>query len=132
MTSVKSKCITAFNNKFDEFLEDILLIFPGHVDIVTLKNSVTALKQANRQLLIKFWNQYIVSKYMSIIESGDIKFFLTKDYTEDMDGVSEAGKIMESINRIRGPITKMEPENLQTSMRYVQALSKIAQVYAVS
>jgi hypothetical protein len=37
---MKKQYLNAFNNQFTEFLEEVLSIFPGHVDITAFKNTV--------------------------------------------------------------------------------------------
>ena len=79
-----SSVLNGFNNHFMEFVEDIIRIFPNDVDILSAKNSFTLIRKANPKLIIKIWQRYVVDKYATQIESGDISFFLDKDYGEDL------------------------------------------------
>ncbi len=123
MTSI----LTAFNNHFGEFIDDIQAVFPNDVDIVTAKNALLAIRKANPKLLVKIWNKYIVTPYREQIEAGDIHFFVTKDYSSDLNNAENADKIMESINRLRKPVQNMSPENQAKTMKYIQNLSKLSQ-----
>ena len=44
--------LTAFNNQFVEFIEDILRLFPGDKDLLLSKNGILTLKKGNPKLLI--------------------------------------------------------------------------------
>lgn len=121
--------LTAFNNHFLEFLDDVSNIFPNDKDIKKSKVSLELLKKANPKLIIKVWKECITSKYRQQIEAGDISFFLNKDYSSDINGVSESNKIMSSIERLRGPISNMGVENQEKTMKYIQNLTKLSDLY---
>ena len=72
--------LTAFNDHFIEFVEDIQRVFPEDPDILTAKNSFLAIRKMNPQLLLKSWTHFVVGKYKNEIDSGNIDFFLNKDY----------------------------------------------------
>jgi hypothetical protein len=121
--------LTAFNNHFIEFLEDVSNIFPNDKDIKKSKVSLELLKKANPRLIIKVWKEQIASKYREKIEAGDISFFLNKDYSSDIDGANESTKIMSSIERLRVPISNMGEDNQEKTMKYIQNLTKLSDLY---
>jgi hypothetical protein len=127
---MKKQYLSAFNNQFSEFLEDVLEIFPGHVDITTFKNTAATLKKANPGLLIRIWYDYVCKNYMDEIEKGNIKYFLEKDYSQDIQYVSDSKGVIETINKIRSPINDMGEQNQKTSMQYILNLSKLSKLYA--
>jgi len=118
--------ITVFNDHFSEFVSDIQSIFPTDPDILTAKNVLLTIRKANPKLLVKIWFKYVYNPYKTHIDAGDIHFFLTKDYSLDLERNENADKIMESIDRLRNPIKEMTPENQAKSMKYIQNLSKLA------
>lgn len=124
--------LTIFNNHFSEFLDDIQSVFPDDADILTAKNGLTTIRKANPKLLIKIWNKYIVEPYRPQIESGDINFFINKDYSQDLAKSDNSDKIMESINRLREPVRMMSKDNQEKTMKYLQNLSKLATMYESS
>ena len=75
--------LTAFNDHFEEFVNDVHRVFPDDPDILTAKNSFLAARKANPKLIVKIWKLYVVSKYRKEIESGNIEFFINKDYKND-------------------------------------------------
>ena len=119
----------AFNDHFDEFMEDIVNIFPDDMDIRNSRNSIKMLRKANPKLLIQIWNKYVSSKYASQIEAGDITFFIDNDYNDDVGNMENATQIMTAIDRLRGPIKSMSPDSQEKSMKYIQNLKKIGDMY---
>ena len=121
-----SNILTAFNDHFIEFVSDIQNVFPNDPDILTAKNALMAIRKANPKMIVKIWNLYIVGKYKSEIEAGNINFFINKDYSQDISLASNSDKIMDSINRLREPIKQMTPESQAKTMKYIQNLTKLA------
>jgi accessory colonization factor AcfC len=123
---MSNNILTAFNDHFIEFVSDIQNVFPEDADILTAKNALMVIRKANPKMIVKIWNVYIVEKYKSEIESGNLEFFINKDYSHDISGASNSDKIMESINRLREPIKHMTPESQAKTMKYIQNLTKLA------
>jgi hypothetical protein len=118
--------LQAFNDHFMDFVNDIQSVFPDDHDLLIAKNSFITIRKANPKLIVKIWNTYIVSKYKTEIEKGDIRFFIEKDYSQDINGIEHSDKIMEGINRLREPIKNMSKESQEKTMKYIQNLSKLA------
>ena len=123
---MSTNLVTVFNDHFSEFVNDIHGVFPDDTDILTAKNDLLTIRKANPKLLVKIWIQYVFSPYKNQIENGDIKFFLTKDYSNDFVSNDKADIIMKSIDRLRKPVKDMSPENQSKTMKYIQNLSKLA------
>ena len=122
---MSSNILSVFNNHFAEFVNDIREVFPEDVDILTAQNALLTIRKANPKLLVKIWKTYVVIPYKQQIDLGDISFFIDKDYANDLTTTENSEKIMESINRLRGPIREMSVENQQKTMKYIQNLSKL-------
>ena len=123
---MSNNILTAFNDHFVEFISDIQRVFPNDADILTAKNSIIAIRKANPKMIVKIWNTFIVGKYKSQIEQGDISFFINKDYSQDVANSQNSDKIMEAINRLRGPISQMTDEDQSKTMKYIQNLTKLS------
>jgi hypothetical protein len=119
----------AFNDHFDEFMNDIVSLFPEDMDIRSSRNSIKMLRKANPKLLIQIWNTYVSSKYATEIENGDIRFFVDNDYAEDIGDMENAGQIMTAIDRFRSPIKEMSPDSQEKTMKYIQNLKKLGDLY---
>ena len=124
-----SNILSAFNDHFVEFVTDIQNVFPEDHDILVAKNSLLAIRKANPKMIVKIWNTYIVGKYKSEIEKGDIGFFINKDYSQDLVYANNSDKIIESIDRLRMPIKSMNSAEQAKTMKYIQNLTKLASIY---
>lgn len=120
-----SNILTAFNNHFLEFLNDVQSVFPTDPDVLAAKNALNLIRKANPKMIVKIWKTFIVDKYRQQIESGDISFFINKDYTADVSSASGSDKIMESIDRLREPVRNMGQDNQSKVMKYIQNLTKL-------
>jgi phage/plasmid-associated DNA primase len=129
-----SNILTAFNDHFFQFVDDILEVFPENTDVLTAKNAFILIRKTNPKMIVKIWKTYIVEKYRNQIEDNDITFFLEKDYAEDVSSVGSknSNKIMESIDRLRDPITNMGQDNQLKAMKYIQNLTKLSDLCDVN
>jgi hypothetical protein len=123
-----SNILTAFNDHFLEFLNDVQSVFPEDADILTAKNALTAIRKANPKMIVKIWRAFIADKYRDQIAAGDIAFFIDKDYGSDVSTAQNSDKIMESINRLREPVRNMGPDNQAKVMKYIQNLTKLSEL----
>jgi hypothetical protein len=120
--------LTAFNDHFAEFVNDVHIVFPEDADILSAKNALLTIRKANPKMIVKIWNKFIVGKYRSEIEAGNLDFFMNKDYSGDLSTSQNPDKIMESIDRLRVPIKNMSSESQNKVMKYIQNLTKLAEM----
>lgn len=125
---MSNNILTAFNDHFIDFVNDIQSVFPNDADILSTKTALMAIRKANPKMIVKIWNAFIVSNYKGEIEAGNLEFFINKDYSQDVSSAANSDKIMESIDRLRGPVKNMGPENQAKVMKYIQNLTKLAQM----
>ena len=83
-------------------------------------------RKANPKMIVKIWNAYVVGKYKSEIEAGNLDFFINKDYSSDFINANNSDKIIEAIDRFRQPIKNMSEQNKLKSIKYIQNLTKLA------
>jgi hypothetical protein len=117
--------LTAFNDHFEEFVNDILYAFPNDPDILTAKNAFLLARKTNPKLTARAFKLYVVEKYRKEIESGNIEFFINKDYKNDAAVSPCSDKVTEAIDRLRNPVKLMNEENQQKCMKYIQNLTKL-------
>jgi hypothetical protein len=129
MATQSATILNAFNDHFMEFVSDIINVFPDNTDILSAKNSFLLIRKANPKLIIKIWKSYVVDKYGSEIDLGNISFFINKDYANDLTNAENSDKIIEAINRLRNPVKLMTEENQEKSMKYIQNLKKLCILY---
>lgn len=120
----------AFNNHFIEFMDDIERVFPGDRDIKKTRMTIELMRKANPRAIILFWRDLIARPYAEQIRNGDISFFIEKDYSGDVASLSEASNIVSIIDRLRGNVREMDADNHQKSMKYIQNLSKLSEMYS--
>lgn len=125
---MSNNILTAFNDHFFDFLNDVQNVFPEDADILTAKNALIAIRKANPKMIVKIWGTFIVGKYKTEIEAGNIDFFINKDYSNDVASSTNPDKIVESIDRLREPIRNMSTENQSKVMKYIQNLTKLAEL----
>ncbi len=121
-----SNLLTIFNDHFAEFINDIQSVFPDDADILTAKNALMTIRKANPKLIPRIWIKYVAAPYKDRIISGDLNFFIEKDYSSDLTKTGNQDQIMESIDRLRNPVKLMNPANQQKTMKYIQNLCKIS------
>ena len=61
--------LTAFNDHFLEFVNDVQAVFPEDADILSAKNSLITIRKANPKMIVKIWNTFIVGKYKAEIDA---------------------------------------------------------------
>jgi hypothetical protein len=127
--SSNTTILTAFNDHFMEFLDDVIHVFPDDSDILASKNSAALIRKANPRLIIQIWNSHVVGKYKEKIDAGNIDFFINKDYTDDLVNAENSKKIVEVIDRIRNPVKMMTPDDQAKTMKYIQNLTKLSTIY---
>ena len=121
-----SNILTAFNDHFIDFLNDVQSVFPEDPDILSAKNALILIRKANPKMIVKIWKGFIADKYRDQIAAGDIGFFISKDYSSDVATAAGSDKIMESIDRLREPVRNMGPDNQAKVMKYIQNLTKLS------
>jgi hypothetical protein len=121
--------LPVFNDHFVEFISDIQQVFPDNADILAAKNSLMAIRKANPKIIVKIWNDYVVGQYKKEIESGNLSFFIDKDYSQDIMDLGKSDQIAAAIDRLRNPIKQMSAEDQKKSMKYIQNLTKLSSIY---
>ena len=126
----KKKLNAGFNKTLEEFLNDIISSYPENDDIIKAKASFETIKKLNVTLFVKAWFQKVYTPYQEVIDAGDITFFFDKDYSQDLQSVSNAGEIMAMIDKLREPVRQMSDSDKDVCMKYIQKLSKISFHYS--
>ena len=127
----KAQILSAFNDHFMQFVQDIQLVFPDNSDIATVSLALGKLRKANPRLLIMSFKEHVVSGYRMEIEKGDINFFINNDYQKDLNniGVGSSNQILEKIDCLRGPVRDMNKDEQEKVIKYMQNLLKLSDMY---
>jgi len=125
----KSTVLKTFNIQFFSFLDDIIKVFPDKDDLKIGKKSFETIKRANPTIIIKIWFSQVYSVYKESIDNGDVEYFIQKDYQADLQGLANNGEVLRIINTLREPIGEMDDLNKQHTVKYLQILSKLSELY---
>jgi len=128
--SDNSAILKAFNAHFFEFLDDIIVIFPENKELASARKSFDMIKRMNVSAIIKAWFKFVYSPYKAVISAGEIEFFFEKDYSGDLSHLNNSENIMTIIDSLRGPVSEMNEINKAHSMKYIQNLSKLSEIYS--
>ena len=127
----KSTILKAFNNQFEEFLEDVEVLFPNNTDIKTSKTGLTMLRKADPKMIVSVWYRYICSKYEDEIEKENLDYFLTKDYSSDLKmDEGAANKVLEGSAKIREPLRHLDVVNRKKTIQYLKNLNQLSKIYS--
>ena len=126
----KTTLLKTFNTQFFAFLNDILVIFPENKDIAKGKKSMELLNMASPSLIIKIWHNHVNRLYKEHIDNGDLDYFIEKDYSSDLESLSDSDDVLQIINMIREPVRQMDETNRSHTRKYLQILSKLSLLYS--
>ncbi len=127
--SGKSQYLKAFNDLFIQFVIDVTTVFPEDDDLLFSLNALKQIRKMNPTILIKVFTEYVVNRYGNEIEKSNIDFFIEKDYKNDMQYLNNNDNILDKINSLREPIRKMDLDNKKKTIKYLQNLKKICDLY---
>ena len=126
----KQTILKAFNSQFEEFLEDIEILFPDNKDIRTTKTGLGMMRRVNPKKIVSVCYRYICLKYKEEIDKENLDFFLSKDYRDDLkmdEGTSN--KVLEGIDKIRGPMRELDDDNTKKCIQYFKNLNTLSEIY---
>lgn len=124
-----SEYVQAFNNQFEELLENISLIFPNDAEISSASRGLKNLRRLNPKIIVKVFYDYIDKPYGSYIHDNNLTFFLEKDYSKDVSGSIFSGEILSKIAVIKNPIANMSKKEQDIILKYFQNLCKLTTLY---
>jgi len=125
----KSTILRSFNKHFFDFLDDIKSILPENKEILYAITSFDTIKRANPTIIVKAWYSNVFLPYKDVIDNGDLSFFIEKDYGSDLAHLNKSEEILKMINNIRRPIKDMDETNKNHSLKYIQNLNKLSELY---
>jgi len=126
-----SNILKAFNNHLLEFVDDLISVFPDDIDLKAMQVFLCNYKKINPKSIIGLWKYYVSDKYRNEINKGDLTFFLNKDYSEDIIDVNwdTVENISVIVEKIRMYVKKLNDDNRQKALKYLQNLIKLSDLY---
>ena len=128
--SDKYLILTAFNNQFFEFVDDVESVFYDDASIKKVKSALQLIRKMNPSIIIKIWYKYITLPYETEIQNNNLNFFIEKDYKNDLRYIRSAEDITRHIDVLRDPIRNMGTDNQNKSFKYIQNLCLLATLYS--
>jgi len=125
----KTTIMRAFNNMFTEFLDDVIVIVPENGDIKKTKLYFDTVRSMNPSIVIKLWFSNVYEPYRNQIDAGDIRFFINKEYEQDIHELQNASEVLQAIQKLKQPVREMSEANKAISMTYLQKLSQLSGLY---
>ncbi len=136
MTTSNLQVMKTFLSQFNEFLEDILRIFPDDKDLITAKVYFDGIRKINPRLIINYWKYLIAEKYNDAVEGNNIDFFIEKDYENDIEDIAtkrswegDYSYINEKICVIRDRVRNQNEANKKITMKYIVNLTRLSKLY---
>lgn len=136
MTTSNLQVMKTFLLQFNEFLEDILRIFPDDKDLITAKVYFDGIRKINPRLIINYWKYLIAEKYNDAVEGNNIDFFIEKDYENDIEDIAtkrswegDYSYINEKICIIRDRVRDQNEANKKITMKYIVNLTRLSKLY---
>mgnify|MGYP006099141431 FL=1 len=125
---VMSNLSKVFNEHLIDFLNDVISIFPQNTDLQTGRTFIIGIKKVNPKSLIKIWKMSVNDIYLDKINEGNMDFFITKDYSQDIPSQTP-NNVLNIIEDIKVLLRETTEENKEKSLKYVQNLCKICKLY---
>lgn len=125
----KSEIMGGFNNHLAELLESLIEIIPENKELKAALASLVTIRKANPKLIIITWKEYVLEKYEENIMSGNVEYFLEKDYSDDVKDTGDAANILDKIIVIKNTMKGLDETNLDKTVTYLQNLTKLCKVY---
>jgi hypothetical protein len=126
----KGEILTIFNNQFKDLVEDIALVFPENKDLHKVKSTIGQVMMITPKMIYKGFKKHVVDIYRLEILAGDIKFFVDKDYKNDITKLGGTNNIiLDKIDSLRDPVRNMNMEDQAKVIKYMQNMLKLCDLY---
>lgn len=125
----KSLILKGFNNQLEEFIESLLQILDNNIDLLTFKKLINQARKTNPKIVIQIWHKNVSLKYEDQIKSGDVDFFLSKDYKNDINKLENKGELVSTIENFKLLLKDIGESNQKTAMKFIQNLLTLSQLY---
>jgi len=126
-----SQILQAFNNQFQEFLDDIVRVFPDDMTVAAVVIGLTKMRKINPRLIIIKFKSAVSEKYGEQILAGDLQYFLEKDYNTDISTSSQSDAMLDKIDKLKIPLANMEKIDKESVTKYLQNLCKLSNLYTI-
>ena len=118
------KWISIFNEKFLEFIKDLIETFPDDRDFKMCKQSFNLLLMVDAKKPVEMFNTYAM-KYKEKIILKDESFFLEHDFKEELEKNVDPNFSVELLVKLKNCWKTLTLKNKQVIWNYLELLYKI-------
>ena len=119
--------IDKFNATFIEFLDEMINIFPNDADFRMYKLAINAGISMNNKVIIKIFNDSVVTVYGDQILAKDEQFFLNNEYSD----IVENAEYNALIHKIKGYWATMNEVNKNAVWKYFRVFILLCKKAAI-
>jgi hypothetical protein len=123
--------MNTFISELTNFIELLCTLLPNSKEIQQNKTYFVTCKKVNPRAIIISWRIDVAEHFKQAIEDGDIDFFATHDYENDLNFKDYSNFIVKMFENLKNNIKLLNDENKKTSITYIQNLSKISKLYII-
>tara|TARA_Y100000389_G_scaffold156718_1_gene157667 strand:- start:211 stop:615 length:405 start_codon:yes stop_codon:yes gene_type:complete len=129
-----AQILKTFGKQIEEFVEDMLVIFPNDNVILRGKMYFEMMKKANPRFIIRIWKNRIAAKYGQHIANGEFDIFITMDLSEDIidNPADNKEEVVTHLQNMLCSILKMDEDNKNKAIKYVQNITKLSEMYQLT
>lgn len=110
------KWISIFNSKFEEFVKDLITLYPDDKDFKMMKNSFNLMKLADDKKPFELFSRYGGS-FEKQVQTKDESFFLDHSYTDAVD--NESNFTEELVNKLKSYWRDMADNDKEVIWQYL-------------
>jgi hypothetical protein len=110
----------------DNFIDDVLTLFPNNQDLLASKTQIKLLRTMNPKLMLTLWKEHVNSRYQKQIDCGNLDYFLDPQFDDTLSDLPDAVSVIEVVNRFKVLIRQMTDDNKQVALKYIRNLSKLS------
>ena len=129
-----AQILKTFGKQMEEFMEDMLVIFPNDNIILRGKMYFEMMKKANPRFIIRVWKNRIAAKYGQHIADGKFDIFVTMDLSEDIidNPADNKEEVVTHLQNMLNSIIKMDEHNKNKAFKYIQNITKLSEMYQLT
>lgn len=118
------KWVNVFNEKFSEFIKDLIETFPDDKDFKLCKQSFTLLQMVDDKKPAEMFQIYAM-KYKERIMNKEENFFLKHDFKEELEKSDDPNFSVELLLKLKQCWKTLEQKNKDVIWSYLELLYKI-------
>ena len=126
----------AFIKHLKEFYDDLIILYPDNLELKTGRTWIKSLEFMNPSFIPKGWHSWVTTPYGVDILKGDLNSMLKKNFTKDFKNYFGDKKSSQELNayddwtlEIKKQIQQMDENNQRKSLKYLQNLCKLSNIY---